>query len=267
MSAALAALNAAAGKLVKNNNNNSSNGSFGGGGGGSSLDSWLEGMLANAIASNNNSNADTDKLLDAITGLTDAKTNLDETQGRADALFNIINSLINKNTEGTIKKVTGISLNKSSLSIYKGKKATLKAIITPSNASDKNVIWNSNNTKVATVDKKGNVKAVSKGTAKIIATTADGLKTAVCKVTVKIPATKVTLNKKKLYIVKGNSIKLKAVMKPSSTTDKIKWSTSNFSVASVKNGKVKAKKVGTAVITAKASSGKKAKCKVYVIKK
>ena len=267
VSAALAALNAAAGKLVKNNNNNSSNGSSGGGGGGSSLDSWLEGMLANAIASNNNSNADTDKLLDAITGLTDAKTNLDETQGRADALFNIINSLINKNTEGTIKKVTGISLNKSSLSIYKGKKATLKAIITPSNASDKNVIWNSNNTKVATVDKKGNVKAVSKGTAKIIATTADGLKTAVCKVTVKIPATKVTLNKKKLYIVKGNSVKLKAVMKPSSTTDKIKWSTSNSSVASVKNGKVKAKKVGTAVITAKASSGKKAKCKVYVVKK
>ena len=257
VAAALAALNTAAGKLVKN----SGSGSSGGSGGGSSLDSWLEGMLSNALA--NNSNVNTGDLLDAIAGITDAKTDLDETQGKADALLEVINALIGNST-GSAFRVTGISLNKSSLSLDKGKKAVLKATITPADAVNKNIIWYSNNVKVATVDQKGNVKAVGKGTAKITAVTADGMKKAVCKVTVKVPAVKITLNKKKLYIVKGKSKKLKAVMTPAGTTDKVKWSTSNSSVVSVKNGKLKAKKAGTAVITAKTSSGKKAKCKVYV---
>ena len=93
------------------------------------------------------------------------------------------------------------------------------------------------------------------------------IKTPATPAPVEVSSTKVTLNAKKLYLLKGKSVKIKGVMAPSNTTDKITWSTSKKSVATVKNGKITAKKVGSAIITAKATSGKKANCKVYVVKK
>jgi hypothetical protein len=73
-------------------------------------------------------------------------------------------------------KVTGITLNKSSIKLAKGKTYALKATIAPTKATTKAVKWTSSNPKVATVDKKGNVKAIGKGTATINATATDGSK-------------------------------------------------------------------------------------------
>ena len=81
-------------------------------------------------------------------------------------------------------KVTGVSLNKTSLILTDGGSETLTATITPSNATNKNVTWSSNNTTVATVDNSGTVTAVGAGTAQITVTTEDGNKTATCTVTV-----------------------------------------------------------------------------------
>lgn len=163
--------------------------------------------------------------------------------------------------------VTAISLNKTKVTLNKGKKFTLTAKITPENAANKKVVFRSGNKKVATVNAKGVIKAVGKGKTKITVKTPDGKKTAVCTVTVKIPSKKVTMNVKEIYVVKGKKISLKATMNPIDSTDKIKWSSSKKSVATVKNGKVTAKKTGTAVITAKTTSGKKVTCKVHVVKK
>ncbi len=80
----------------------------------------------------------------------------------------------------------------------------------------------------------------------------------------KVSSTKVTLNRSKVCLVKGKSVKIKGVMAPASTTDKLTWSSSKKSVATVSNGKITAKKVGTATITATTSSGKKITCKVTV---
>lgn len=82
-----------------------------------------------------------------------------------------------------------------------------------------------------------------------------------------VPATKITLNAKKLYMVKGSSIKVKAVMSPAKTTDILTWNSSKKSIATVADGKIKAKKVGNTNITVTTTSGKKATCKVYVVKK
>ena len=84
----------------------------------------------------------------------------------------------------TTVKVTGVSLNKSSMSLTKGATQTLTATVSPSNATNKAVTWSSSNTVVATVDTNGNVKAVNPGTATITVKTKDGNKTATCKVTV-----------------------------------------------------------------------------------
>ncbi len=62
---------------------------------------------------------------------------------------------------------TGVSLNKKASTLNIGGTEKLTTTITPSNPTNKNVTWTSSNTKVATVDKNGNVKAVAAGTATI----------------------------------------------------------------------------------------------------
>ena len=94
--------------------------------------------------------------------------------------------------------VTGVSVSPTTLTLEKGKTATLTATVTPSNATDKSVTWSSSNTSVATVTSAGVVKGVATGSAKITATTTDGGKTASCSVTVTAPkATKVEILTKK----------------------------------------------------------------------
>lgn len=61
----------------------------------------------------------------------------------------------------------------------------LEAIIVPSTATDKTVTWESSDNKVASVDGKGVVTAITEGNTTITATTNDGDKTASCKITVR----------------------------------------------------------------------------------
>ena len=80
--------------------------------------------------------------------------------------------------------VTGVTLNKTSTSLYVGNTETLTATVAPDNATNKDVIWTSSDSAVATVDQNGVVTAVDRGTATITVTTADGNYTATCTVTV-----------------------------------------------------------------------------------
>ena len=85
----------------------------------------------------------------------------------------------------SVVPVTGVTLDKTELSLKVGKSETLVATVQPENATNKNVIWSSDNTGVATVGSTdGKVTAVAEGTATITATTVDGTKTATCTVTV-----------------------------------------------------------------------------------
>ena len=162
------------------------------------------------------------------------------------------------------KKVT---LNKKKLSLKVGSSATLKATISPKNAVKK-LSWKSSNKKVATV-KNGKVTARKKGKTTITVTTKNGKKatckvTVVAKTTVKKQPTKVTLNKKKLSLEVGSSATLKATVSPKGAEKKLSWKSSNTKVATVKKGKVTAKKAGKATITVTTKNGKKATCKVTV---
>ncbi len=87
-------------------------------------------------------------------------------------------------TKPTEVSVTSVSLNKSTLDIKVGETATLTATINPTNATNKNVTWESDNTQIATVDTAGKVTAIKEGTAKIKVKTKDGNHTATCIVTV-----------------------------------------------------------------------------------
>lgn len=85
--------------------------------------------------------------------------------------------------------VTGISLNKTSLSLTVGNSATLTATIKPSNATNKTVTWTSSNTSVAKVSN-GKVTGLKAGTATITAKSNNG-KTATCKVTISTAVEKI----------------------------------------------------------------------------
>ena len=85
-----------------------------------------------------------------------------------------------------ISMVTKIKLNRTTLTLKKGKTKQLTATVTPKTATNKSVVWSSNKKSVATVNSKGKVTAKKKGTAIIKATARDGSKvSATCKVTVK----------------------------------------------------------------------------------
>ena len=80
--------------------------------------------------------------------------------------------------------VTGVTLNKTSTSLYVGDTETLTATVAPDNATNKAVTWTSSNPSVATVEN-GVVTALARGTAVITATAADGSgASASCTVTV-----------------------------------------------------------------------------------
>ncbi len=169
--------------------------------------------------------------------------------------------------------IESIHVNKDTMSLTEGESATLTATISPSNTTlDKTVKWSSSNTAVASVDSAGKVTAKKAGTAVITATSSNG-KSASCTVTVKqkeIAITGISLNKSTTSITEGESETLTATITPSNATgDKtVKWSSSNAEVAAVdSNGKVTAKKAGTAVITATSSNRKTASCTVTVKQK
>ena len=164
--------------------------------------------------------------------------------------------------------VTSIKLNRSKVTIDKGRSIRLLATVTPNDADNKTLIWKSSNTNIATVND-GYVKAIKTGKATIIVSSSDGSNiTTKCDITIVQKATKVTvrqyyrINKpsKKLY-------KLNAKVYPSDTSDKsLIYRSSNNKVATVnKKGQIKAKKYGKATITViNKKSRKSAKCLLIV---
>ena len=128
-------------------------------------------------------------------------------------------------------KVSGVSIDKPTLSMTEGETANLTAIVLPENATNKAVAWKSGNSGVADVDASGKVTAVKAGTSDITVTTADGGKTATCKVTVAskaVPATGLTLSLSSVAFVEGQTKSINATVTPSNTTDEVVWPSSSY---------------------------------------
>ncbi len=169
----------------------------------------------------------------------------------------------------TVKSIE-ISLNKTSLSVKVGETGKISATTTP---SDCEVTWESNNKNVATVSN-GTVTGKATGNATITATIKRGSETkkATCSVSVTsgdVSVKGVTISESSKKAKVGDSFTLTATVTPTNATNqKLTWSSSNTSVATVSStGKVTAKAAGTAKITVKTEDGNHtATCSVTVEK-
>ena len=94
------------------------------------------------------------------------------------------NTNSSNNSNSSAISVTKVTLSKAELKLNKGKSETITAVITPTNATNKNVTWSSSNETVARVSSTGKITAISEGTATITVRTSDGNYTDTCKVTV-----------------------------------------------------------------------------------
>ena len=151
--------------------------------------------------------------------------------------------------------VESVSLDKTTLGLTKGETAQLNATVLPETATNRNVTWSTSDASIATVTD-GVVTAVAPGTATITVTTVDQSKTATCTVTVTVPVTGVTLNKTRTSLYVGDTETLTATVAPDNATNQaVTWTSSNPSVATVKNGVVTAVAPGIAVITATTQDG------------
>ena len=160
--------------------------------------------------------------------------------------------------------VAGIALDKETAEVTEGDEVKLVATVTPDDATDKTVTWETSDAEVATVVD-GVVTTLKAGTVTITAKAGD--KEATCVITVNakvIPVTSITLDKATATLEVSKDLTLVATVEPADATDKtVTWETSDATIATVVDGKVVALKEGTVTITAKAGD-KEATCVITV---
>ena len=146
----------------------------------------------------------------------------------------------------------------------------LVATVLPSSASNKNVIWESSNDQVISVDQNGNVTVLSDGTAVItVRSVINPFVYAECEVNViSNPVTSVQIDKQSIDLVVGEDDTIIVTVLPANADNKdVRWTSNNEFVATVtQDGKVIAVGEGTATITVMSESdpSKKADCTVNV---
>lgn len=165
--------------------------------------------------------------------------------------------------------VESVELNEYYLTLKVGERVRLKATVYPTDAADQRVVWGSYDSDIADVDKHGYVTAYEEGSTIVCVQTVDGSYIAECQVEVlsnEIRVEGVRLSDDSITMNIGEEYQLTAEISPSNATNKnLVWKSSNTSVVTVNNGKVKAIKSGNATIRVKTEDGEhSASCVVTV---
>ncbi len=161
-----------------------------------------------------------------------------------------------------IRGVSGVALSEKDLTFYADRPVPHKisAVISPSDASDKSVKWQSSDTSIASVDENGTITPVGVGTAKITAVTNDGGFKADCtaRVTIyDIPVRAIFIENAIEALRINGDYQLTSYIYPQNARNKaMSWASSDSSVVTVdENGNLHGVSEGNAMITATASNG------------
>ena len=166
------------------------------------------------------------------------------------AKSNIIVTTIDK----TLKSIT---LNKTELTLNIAEEETLTVNFNPSNTNNKRVTWKSSNENIAIVDSDGKIKAIKPGKVEIKAISDANQKEAICTVNVtSLPIKSISFHDKEIDVYEDGKATLITIPEPENTAiiDPI-WESSNEEIATVDDGIVTAKQVGTTIISISNQSG------------
>ncbi len=157
--------------------------------------------------------------------------------------------------------VNGLKLAVNRIIVMTGETAEpVSCTVLPENASNKNILWASEDETVATVDQNGAVTGVKAGRTKVTATaedTAKGTKKTVLNVEVIQPVKTITLDLTEAELGVGARAKVNAAVAPEdATSKKLTWSSSDKSVVQVSaNGDLTGRGIGEATVTCEAADG------------
>lgn len=151
--------------------------------------------------------------------------------------------------------VTAVILNGEDMHV--GEKKKINGYVTPSDATNSKIIWNSSNPNVLSIDEEGNALALSAGESRVTIKSVDGGYTASAIVNVYDKTTGIQISQTDCKLYLGEQIVLSAQTLPLNTSDnKIEWSSSNSEVATVdEQGNVFAKNQGKCMVKAKSLDG------------
>ena len=159
--------------------------------------------------------------------------------------------------------VGAVTLTRDSLTLYAGERTALGVRISPEDATEQTVLWESSDETVAEVSN-GTVTAKKPGAAAVLA--ASGGKYACCTVRVReaeVPVETVALSQTALALKPGETAALTATVSPEAADQAVVWYSADPETASVTGGEVVAICAGTTEIAAIAG-GVKAACSVTV---
>ena len=126
------------------------------------------------------------------------------------------------NPEPEVIPVSKLSIDPSSLNLFPGDTQTLSAVIEPSDATDKEVVWSSGDETIAIIGQNGEVTAVSPGIVYIYATSvSDWTVRWECKLTVKektYPVTGISISETKLELAPKETAALNVTVQPNYAT-------------------------------------------------
>lgn len=164
--------------------------------------------------------------------------------------------------------VSGITLNQNSATLEEGNTLQLTANITPENASNKTLTWESANPEIATVDANGKVNAIKQGSTIITAKSTDGSNiSAFCTLTVVKLVSSIYISNTKIDMKIGEQTTITAYAMPSDATNPyLRWYSEDDRVATVEDGVVTAVGTGSTYIYVESTDGSKIveKCEIEV---
>ena len=188
---------------------------------------------------------------------------------------NETNNTSPKQEQNSVVEVEKLTIKSPSKKLAAGKKVQLTAAVTPANATNKEVTWQTSNKKYATINKKGILTLKKAGIGKKVTVTATAKDGSGKKASIKIKIMKdavksiqVTASEKTLKAGKSMTIKAKVKTTGKSVNKSLAWKSSNTKYATInKKGKVTAKKAGrgkTVTITATSTDGSNKKASVKI---
>lgn len=157
--------------------------------------------------------------------------------------------------------VKNLTITNKPNEILIGDPYTLVAEVSPSNATNKTILWKSSDERIATVTSSGIISGKQDGTCIITALSADDEKIYdTAKIVVKHKTSFIGIKslsfEKEISLNENESKQLAVVINPSNATNRIlNWESSDSSVATVKDGTIYAKKTGKCDITAFTTDG------------